>query len=171
MSSTLGGWSLNHWTPREVPPLDILGHFSSNISPLPIFFFLRNAHYSFSFSAFSTSVLCVFALMVNLCLMPSERAAASGLPPASCPLSASTRSSVHPSRVSLSFQMQSIVRIRSSVMLASSFVFPVSSLLSLRRDSQIARLCPVANSLGAAAPLPIHWRRPPSPGPESCLWG
>ena len=132
MSSTLGGWSLNHWTPREVPPLDILGHFSSNISPLPIFFFLRNAHYSFSFSAFSTSVLCVFALMVNLCLMPSERAAASGLPPASCPLSASTRSSVHSSRVSLSFQMQSIVRIRLSVMLASSFVFPVSSLLSLR---------------------------------------
>ena len=45
------------------------------------------------------------------------------------------------------------------------------SLLSLRRDSQIAGLCPVANSLGAAAPLPIHWRRPPSPGPESCLWG
>ena len=106
--------------------------FFFKYSPLPIFFFLRNVHYYFSFSVFLTSVLCVLALIVYLFLMPSERVAENGLPPTGCFSSASICCSVHPLSVSFSFQIQYIVWIRSSFMLASSFVFPLSSLLSLR---------------------------------------
>ena len=81
---------------------------------------------------FQNSALHFVGGQRDLFLTPSERVAENGLLPTSCSSSASIYCSVHPLSVSLSFQIQYIVWIRSSFMLASSFVFPVSSLLSLR---------------------------------------
>lgn len=63
--------------------------------------------------------------------MPSGRVAKNGLPPTNCSLSICICSSMHPLSTSLSFRIQHVLWIRSSFMLASSFMFLISSLLSL----------------------------------------